>query len=135
MYKTNELNTTIGGEIDLVYVGESGGLSFFEGGAPTTALTNWDLSNIPSGKNTEIVNDLSITTSGVRFSVADFDGMANDDNIKNLIIAKDNNSFSVSDVPLIVVFKTSTNKKGAIKVKSGVSGRNGHVVCDIKVQK
>ena len=136
VYKSTELNSTIGPDIDLVYIGLSGGLSFFEGGeASNSSLTSWGYAAVPGGVKTKIINYTNTTSSGVNFTVANFDNMTNDTPVKNLTIVVDNESFSISDAPLIVAFMTASNKKGVVKVKSGVSGKSGHIVCDIKVQK
>jgi hypothetical protein len=44
--------------------------------------------------------------------------------------------FSNSLVPRVVVFKNSSGKKGAVKIKQFVmNGDDSYIICDIKVQK
>jgi hypothetical protein len=129
VYKTQELTDEISKDIDFIYVGNDGGSAFFE--SPHKSVTNWGLKNVYNGQNTATFN--INPNSGFQFSVAEFDTLSNDNALKKLSMVYDNESFSVSVLPQIVVFKSS--KIGVIKVKSGVNNANGYVICDIKVQK
>ena len=124
--KSGDITAANGPEIDLVYLGFSGGLSFFES---PDSLSKWSEPQIPGAKKVEIVNYQSTFTGAM------FDGMTNDEPIKNLTINYDRESFYVGNFPVVVLFKNQFNKKGVIKIKSGTPGASGNIVCDIKVQK
>jgi hypothetical protein len=85
--------------------------------------------HIPGALTTTIINypssDLGITSTV-------FDNAKDDGFIKDVVIgSSDNNSFGTSN-PYIILFKTASGKKGAIKTTAINSDR---LLVDIKVQK
>lgn len=123
IYKDSEVNATTGPKIDL---------AFAQLGDPVNYFTSPDDSeedfNIPDAQTTTVIN--YTTPFGV--TAAAFDAATSDAFIKDLAItASDDNSFSTSH-PYIILFKTESGKKGAIKTKAVNADR---LLVDIKVQK
>jgi len=124
VYKNGNSN---GSELDIVYVGTSG-LQFFE--SPTKAQ-DWGLTEILYATQTHFVN--YIENSGITFTTAMFDNMTNDTAVKSLVIPNDQESFP-GGAPRIILFANAAGKKGVIKIKELVTGPDGYVVFDLKVQ-
>jgi hypothetical protein len=88
--------------------------------------------SIPTATKTKIIN-----YPNNLLKAADFDAMTNDAKLKGLLInASDDNSFSTSNLPAIVLFKNAAGKTGAIKIKAFYqNGNEPFITADIKVQK
>ena len=124
MYKATEVNATTGPKIDLAYGHMSTSVNYF-----ASADDSYEKFNIPGATTTTIINypssDLGVTTTT-------FDNANDDGFIKDVEINKsDDQSFGTSN-PYIILFKTSSGKKGAIKTTAINSDR---LLVDIKVQK
>lgn len=119
--KQSEVNSSNGADIDLVYVGGTSGLFYFESPDRITGSIA-----IPNAQKSLFKNYLS------GFTVADFDAMTDDTKLKNLEVINDNESIGTLSLPLIVTFKNAAGKKGVIKLKAINAER---LLVDIKVQK
>jgi PKD repeat protein len=101
------------------------------------SVGNYAFYDIPEARHTAVINTLE--NSPIDFSVEDFDNMTNDTPLHSLpVAANDSNEdyFTDSPVPRIVLFETANGRKGAIKIKSFVSeGAESYVLADIKVYK
>jgi PKD repeat protein len=101
------------------------------------SVGNYAFYDIPKASHTAIINTLE--NSPVSFSVEDFDSMTTDLPLHSLpVAANDSNEdyFTDSSIPRIVLFETADGRKGAIKIKSFVTeGAESYVLVDIKVYK
>jgi hypothetical protein len=101
------------------------------------SVGNYSFYNIPDAQHTVVVNTLE--NSPLNFSSDDFDNMTTDASLASLsIAANDSNEdyFSNSTVPRIVLFETADRRKGAIKIKAFVAeGTESYILVDIKVYK
>ncbi len=134
----NEVTVDNGSKIDLVFLGLSSAFSFNKFVSPTEADTNGFVT-IPNASKTKYINTIENCNCGVRFSVAQFDAMSNDQPLQNLTLTETPEGllhFDDANVPRIVLFQTEDGRKGAIKIKQFVANdTNSYISCDIKIQK
>ncbi|HTJ51840.1 MAG TPA: PKD domain-containing protein [Cyclobacteriaceae bacterium] len=132
----NDVNTSNGNLIDLVFYGINSTFSYCRFVSPDSASV-FTFPAIPQASHTYFVNTLE--TSTLSFSVSDFDNMVNDQPLTTLDIKGQDSGtafFNNSIVPRIILFETDDGRKGAIKIKSFVSdGMQSYIMADIKIQK
>lgn len=121
--KDNEVNNENGSIIDIAYN------QFYQ--KSTTGYFSspnnlFDEFVIPGADSTQFINYVTN-----EFSVAQFDQMENDSVLNNLEIVEDDNAVYM-DEEIVILFKTSDNRKGVIKTKALNLDR---LLVDIKVQK
>ena len=135
-YKTSEINTTNGADIDIVFYGINSSFSFCAFVSPNNT-TGFGIAAIPNATTTIYNNkqeDNAITVPIV--TTAEFDAMTNETSLLNLAIPSNINLFNGNTIPRIIPFKTQDGRKGLIKIKSIINdGNNSRIVTDIKVQK
>ncbi len=124
-YKKAAIDAAILPKIDIVFTSGSSSLNYF------TSPSNSEY-GIKNGTTTMYINyqkdDLTVEQFNKIDKSSDFDAVK--------IAADDNNSFTDSNVPHIVLFKNAAGKKGAIYVKSVHRiGGDPRIVVDIKIQK
>lgn len=124
IYKASEVNATTGPEIDLVYCHIKKSVNYFA--SPDDLREKY---NIPGASATTIINYPS-KKLGMTPNI--FDNAKDDSFIKDVQInTSDNESFETSN-PYIILFRTVSGKKGAIKTTAIDEDR---LLVDIKVQK
>jgi PKD repeat protein len=132
----NEINSSNGKDIDLVFFGLDASFSRCYFLSPTDALSSGFIS-IPGTSQTYFVNDLN--QSGLSFTDTEFNTMLNDTKLKTLDIKAASNTtswFTNVFIPRFVFFETANGKKGVLRIKAFVSeGDNSYILTDIKVQK
>ncbi|MBO9202164.1 MULTISPECIES: PKD domain-containing protein [Niastella] len=137
-FKASDDLTTTGREIDLVFFGLNAGFTYNRFVSPDSA-GEYTFNAIPGAQPVTIINSQDQCNCGAALTPAQFDGLTNDALLAGMAInftAGGWRSFSNSVTPLIVLFKTSDGRKGAVKIKQFVSnGAGSYMVADIKVQK
>ncbi|WP_333819699.1 PKD domain-containing protein [Ohtaekwangia sp.] len=124
IYKASEVNSTSGPKIDLAYSHIRESVNYFA--SPDDLREKY---NIPGAKTTTIINSPG-KKLGVTANI--FDNAKDDSFIKNVQLnTSDNESFESSN-PSIILFRTASGKKGAIKT-TAING--DRLLVDIKVQK
>ncbi len=138
VYTKSEVTNETGKDIDLVFFGLNEAFSYNKFISPHQASTA-AFSSIPNAQITQLVNKQESCSCSTSLSVTDFDSMTNDAVLVTLRIDETNEGLKEFDdtvLPRIIPFKTSDNRKGAIKIKQFVKdGTNSYIVVDIKVQK
>lgn len=119
---------TIAEQIDIAFIGKEG-IRFFES---PDSVDKWGLAKIYGTAPTSYIN--YIEESNIDFNAEMFDKLTNDSLLLPLDITNDNNSFGTS-VPRVILFETAGKKRGAIKVKEIVTGTNGYIIFDLKIQR
>lgn len=120
IYKDGEITPALGPKIDLGFASNAP-LYYFE----TPDHVDFGLTGATS---TKVENYVTAT----KFSVAMFDAMVDDADIKNLPITYDGNAFSANQMANIILFETAAGRKGVVKTTALNSSR---IMADIKVQK
>ncbi len=124
--------------VDLVFFGLNAGFGFNKFVSPDS-VEQYTFLPIASAQTTIFINALEACACGITFTPADFDAMLTDAPLQNLLInatAEGSLPFAISQEPRIVLFRTTDQRKGAIKVKTFVQdGQQSYIVVDIKVQK
>ncbi len=137
-YTASQVNNSTGPAIDIAFQGLNSNFTYNKFVSPHTVQTV-GFSAIPSPQNTLFINSQLLCNCGLNFSDADFIAMINDTPLQGLTInasGGSNQEFDNTSLPRIILFRTSNNRKGAIKIKQMVNdGVNSYIVCDIKVQK
>ena len=131
-----------GGEVRIlgkdVFFGLNESFSYNKFVSPDQASTV-AFSSIPNAQTTQLINKQESCSCSTSLSVTDFNSMTNDELLVGLTIDETNEGLKEFDdtiTPRIIPFKTSDNRKGAIKIKQFVKdGTSSHIVVDIKVQK
>lgn len=127
-FKLNEINSSNGSKIDLVYY-KDGCCSFQHFQSPDS--THYTPVNIPGAKKTIVMNYKGNTI----INTAQFDMLRNDSLLKTVNIYYDNTILlSGFGYPKFIYFINGDNKRGVIRLKSYASDHS-YVVGDIKVQK
>ncbi|REH44486.1 PKD repeat protein [Tenacibaculum gallaicum] len=138
VYTKSEVTNETGKDIDLVFFGLNESFSYNKFVSPDQASTV-AFSSIPTAQTTQLINKQESCSCSTSLSVADFNSMTNDELLAGLTMDETNEGLKEFDnriTPRVIPFKTSDNRKGAIKIKQFVKdGTNSHVVVDIKVQK
>ncbi|SEB52399.1 PKD repeat-containing protein [Tenacibaculum sp. MAR_2009_124] len=138
VYSENEITDDIGAKIDFVYFGLNESFAFNKFVSPDQADTT-AFSAIPNSTTTKIINNQELCNCTSSMSVSEFDAMSDDSIFRNMDINETTEGlteFSNSVSPRIVLFQTSDQRKGAVKVKQFVrQGTNSYIVVDIKIQK
>lgn len=133
---SGDLNAENGPLIDLAFFAINSSFGYSRFISPDSS-TKFSFPSIPNAQHTYIIND--VETSGLSFTVTDFDAMINDVPIASLPIQAHDSGvayFASEETPRIVLFETHDGRKGAIKIKSFVSaGLESRIVADIKIQK
>jgi PKD repeat protein len=124
VYKAGEVNATTGPKIDLAYSHIGNPVNYFA--SPDDSREKY---NIPGATTTMIIN---YPAKSLGVSATTFDNANDDSFIKDVAIdTSDNESFGTTN-PNIILFKTASGKKGAIKTTAINSDR---LLVYIKVQK
>jgi hypothetical protein len=124
-YKKSQIDALILPKIDLAFSGSYSSLNYFF--SPNDASNN----GITNGTKTDFLN--YVTT---QYSVEKFNALEKGADLDALIVTNDNESFPDSKLPVLVLFKNATGKKGVIYVKSVTRvGGDPRITVDIKVQK
>jgi PKD repeat protein len=101
------------------------------------SVGNYAFYDIPDARHTAVVNTLE--NSLISFNSVDFDNMTTDEPLVSLPVAvNDSNDdyFTNSVAPRIILFETDDGRKGAIKIKAFVAeGLESYISVDIKVCK
>jgi PKD repeat protein len=127
-YRLNEINSTNGSKIDLVYY-KNGCCSFQHFQSPDS--THYTPVAIPGARKTIVMNYNGNTI----INAAQFDALRNDSLLKTVNIYYDNSVLlSGFGYPHFIYFINADNKRGVIRLKSYANDYS-HVVGDIKVQK
>jgi PKD repeat protein len=138
VFKKDEVNTTSGNSIDLVYFGLSESFSFNLFVSPDSAAT-LTFDAIPNASATKIINKQEGCGCGTSFSVTQFDNAVTGSALQALAInvtPAGSSNFNNAVVPRIILFENAAGKKGAVKIKQYVNaGQQSYIICDIKVQK
>lgn len=138
VYTKSEVTNETGKDIDLVFFGLNETFSYNKFVSPDQASTV-AFSSIPNAQNTQLINKQESCNCSTHLSVSEFDSMVNDQLLVALTLDETDEGLKEFDntiVPRIIPFKTSDNRKGAIKIKQFVKdGTNSYIVVDIKVQK
>ena len=136
VYTASEVNSLVGGEIDLPFFGLNSTFTYNQFLSPDEVQYKTFVA-IPNATHTIFINSQELV--GMNFSASNFDALTNDTALKSLNITETTagkRDFTNSKVPRIVLFKTQDGRKGAIKIKEFVSaGTQSYITCDIKVQK
>jgi len=124
VYKADEVNASTGPKIDLVFSHIGKSVNYFA--SPDDLREKY---NISGAKTTTIINypGKSLGVTATTFDSAEDDSFINGTEIET----SDNESFGTSN-PNIILFKTASGKKGAIKT---TAINNDRLLVDIKVQK
>ncbi len=121
--KKSEITSENVASVDIAFVSLAGALNYFA--SPNDSSQNF---GITGATKTDFVNFVKPEV----FNPEMFDKMIDDNTLKNLVIVNDNDAFSISKLPVVILFKNAANKKGVISLKSINSER---IIADIKVQK
>ncbi len=137
-YKKNEVNNENGSLIDIVFFGFNSSFSQNRFVSPND-LSSTTFESIPGATHTKLINSLESCSCSASLSVADFDTMIDDSELKDLVIEETNEGlqpFDNSVLPRIILFENNRGIKGAIKIKEYVqNGQDSYILVDIKVQK
>ena len=137
-YKKNEVNSENGPLIDIVFFGFNNSFSQNKFVSPND-LSSTTFESIPGATHTKFINSLESCSCSASLSVADFDNMINDSELKDLVIEETVEGlqpFDNSVVPRIILFENNRGIKGALKIKEYVQdGQDSYIIVDIKVQK
>jgi len=120
IYNDNEITDNNSYLIDLVFVNWLT-MFFFE--SPSGSNHNV---NIPNPNTTIIENATDKLTE------YDFNNITSDDFFETTTVIQTNNSFSITGLPALILFKTTDDKIGVILAKEFT---DGNLITDIKVQK
>lgn len=135
VYKSDEVDSTNGSLIDIVFFGLNSSFSGNRFISPID-VSNYTFSSIPSATNTSYVNRQETCSCSVNISSSQFDSIANDAVLQGITITNQIVNFNDTVLPRIIPFKTQEGRKGLIKIKSFVNdGLNSYILIDIKVQK
>lgn len=123
-YKKSQIDAAALPKVDIAFYGGSASLNFFV--SPNDAEDG-----VTGGKNTDFVN--YVTT---QYTIDQFNKLEKGEDLNNVTITDDGESFPDNKLPLVVLFKNAAGKKGVIYVKSVTRvGSNPRIVADIKIQK
>ena len=136
VYKSSEINSTNGSEIDVLFYGINATFGFCAFVSPNNT-NGFGLTSIPNATNTIFNNKQEENSISIpSITSTDFDALVNENNIQNITIPANNNLFNSNTIPRIIPFKTQDGRKGLIKLKSIIpDGNNSRIVIDLKVQK
>lgn len=123
-YMDSEVNQTSGPKIDIGFEQMAAPVNYF------LSADNKDVKlTIPGATGSLFINYVKKDV----MTIAEFDAMTDSDKLAGIAIDKDDNeSFDVSNLPVLVLFKNAAGKKGVIKVTAINAER---ILADIKVQK
>lgn len=123
-YKKAQIDAAVLPKIDIAFSGGSSSLNYF-------FSPNDKEDGIEKATTTDFINYVKD-----QYTIEQFNKLEKGEDLNNLTITNDGNSFPDSKLPLVVLFKNAAGKKGVIYVKS-VSrvGFNPRIVVDIKIQK
>ena len=121
IYKDSEINEENGADIHLGFGSMSYVMYFFQ----SPDHNNFDVPNATATKVMNYQSEPAITVEA-------FSTMADNELLADLEIEDKNDSFGNGSIPGIVLFETSTGRKGAIHTKAVNSDR---LLVDIKVEK
>ena len=133
IYTDKELTAANGGDIGVVFFGLNASFSRCYFLSPDDVYAS-GFANIPNASKTYIINDIA----SLGFTDTDFQSMTDDSKLESLNIKDNINSTAFTNVflPRLVLFETTSGKKGAIRIKAFVSdGAASYVLADMKVQK
>lgn len=136
VYKSSEINSINGSQIDVLFYGINATFGFCAFISPNNTV-GFGLTSIPNPTNTVFNNKQEENSSSIPIITSqDFDVLINENNIQNMIIPSNNNLFNSNTIPRIIPFRTQDGRKGLIKLKSVIPyGNNSRIVIDLKVQK
>ncbi len=120
IYSDDEISETNSYLIDLVFVNWTP-MYFFE--SPDSSNHNVDIPN----PNTTIIENATD-----KLSEYDFNNIISDEFFQTTTVIQTNNSFNLTSLPTLILFKTTDNKTGVILAKEF---NDGNIITDIKVQK
>lgn len=123
-YKKSQIDAAVLPKIDIAFYGGSFSFNYFV--SPSDVEDG-----VAGGKNTDYIN--YVTT---QYTIDQFNKLEKGEDLNNVTITDDGESFPDSKLPLVVLFKNAAGKKGVIYVKSITRvGGNPRIVADIKIQK
>ena len=114
-------------EIDFVFYSNSQ-FSFFINPADTDAMKNFVQAELANARNTKIQSGETVASE---VSVDEFEQITTTTELKNLMVVP-NEASLLDTFPQLVLFETSTGKKGMIRIKSLTTEQ---MVADIKLEK
>ena len=121
VYTANEVNSTNGGLIDIVFFGLNSNFDFNTFTAASAADT-FTFNTIPNATQTTFINVQETCNCAASLSVATFDAMTDDTPLRPL---------NIVETP-----ESQDGRKGAIKINAFVeNGADSYISVDIKVQK
>lgn len=137
VYPRDSLNT-MAGLIDIAFYGLNNSFTYNRFvAADQTALVG--LNAVPGATHTLFINSLELCGCGISFTEAVFDNMTNDAVLQGLNFTENAaglQPFTDGTLPRIVLFKTASGIKGAIKIKQFVdNGVQSYIVADMKYLK
>jgi hypothetical protein len=123
-YKRSQIDATVLPKIDIAFFSDGASVNFF-------MSPNDPDDGLAKGTLTSYVNYVTD-----QFTIDQFNKLEKGEDLANVTITNDDESFPDSKLPLVVLFKTAAGKKGVIYVKSAHRvGYNPRIVADIKIQK
>ncbi len=130
----------LGASVDLVFFGLDNSFDRNRFVSPdrigTDAVVFEELQNPTT---TKFINSQELCGCTASLTPSQFDGMQNDNLLRNLTIEETSGGLQAFDntmVPRIVLFEMQDGRKGAIKIKDFIDdGQNSYIIIDIKVQK
>ncbi|KUJ60926.1 hypothetical protein AR687_16105 [Flavobacteriaceae bacterium CRH] len=124
-YKKSQIDAAVLSKVDIAFYGSSSNtFAYF-------LSPNDSEVGIAGGTSTIYVNN--VTTE---YTVAQFNKLEKGEDLANVTVTDDGDSFPTSDLPRVVLFKNAAGKKGVICVKSVHNvGFDPRIVVDIKIQK
>lgn len=124
-YKKSQIDATILPKIDIAFYGGSFSVNYF------VSPKNAENGVSANATNTDYINYVTN-----QYTIDQFNKLEKGEDLNNLTIVNDGESFPDSKLPLVVLFKNAAGKKGVIYVKSVTRvGSNPRIVADIKIQK
>jgi PKD repeat protein len=134
----DSVNATNGAFIDICYFGLSSSFNFNKLVSPDS-VQNYTFTAIPNATKTSLVNSQESCNCGTALTSTAFDNIVNGNTFSSYSVVENAaglGAFNNSIVPRVVLFKNSSGKTGAIKIKQYVvNGLSSYIICDIKVQK
>lgn len=122
-YKKSQITDAIVPTVDLAFNNFGYNVNFF-------MSPNDSEDGLSNGTTTSYVN--YVTTE---YTIDQFNNLEKGEQLADLVIENDGNSFPDSAIPGIVLFKNAAGKKGVIYIKSVHRvGFDPRIVCDIKIQ-
>ncbi len=139
-FSENEISAQNSNQIDIAFQGLNNLFTFNKFISPNN-ITNFGFSALANAQNTVFINAIDLCNCGLSgFTENQFNLMLTDSVLQTLNIPSTASPAASQEFgatfPKLVLFKTSDNRKGAIKVKSKFqNGASSYIICDIKVQK